>query len=477
MSIAHARPFSVGLNCALGARDMRPYVAELARLADLLRQLLSERRPAERVRRIRRAAGRHRGTSPGLRGERLREHRRRLLRHDARSHRGDCRGGRKLRPRSVGASSVITSQQRQQSAVGSHFTQFAGLETLTIRPESNFQMIGERTNVTGSARFARLIRADDLRRGVAGGARPGARRREHHRREHGRGHARLRARDDRFPELHRDRAGDRPRAGDDRQLEVVGDSGRASSACRESQSSTRSASRKARPSSCRRRRSCTATAPASSSWRSTNTGQADTIERKVSICQRAYKLLTEQAGFDPTDIIFDPNILAIATGLEEHNEYAINFIEATRLIKATCPGVKISGGVSNLSFSFRGNDRRPRGDSLRVPVPRDQGRHGHGHRQRRPAGRVRGHPEGSARARRRHHLQPAAGCDRAAGRIRRDGERRRPEAGARPRVARARPSRRACRTRSCTAWSISSRSTSKRRGRNMRGRSTSSKVR
>src|SRR5437868_11910239 len=85
-------------------------------------------------------------------------------------------------------------------------------------------------------------------------------------------------------------------------------------------------------------------------------GQADTIERKVSICQRAYALLTERAGFDPTDIIFDPNILAIATGLEEHNAYAINFIEATRLIKARCPGVKVSGGVSNLSFSFRGNN-------------------------------------------------------------------------------------------------------------------------
>ena len=73
-------------------------------------------------------------------------------------------------------------------------------------------------------------------------------------------------------------------------------------------------------------------------------GQADTIERKVAICQRAYKLLTERAGFDPTDIIFDPNVLAIATGLEEHNDYAINFIEATRIIKATCPGVKVSGG-------------------------------------------------------------------------------------------------------------------------------------
>jgi 5-methyltetrahydrofolate--homocysteine methyltransferase len=85
-------------------------------------------------------------------------------------------------------------------------------------------------------------------------------------------------------------------------------------------------------------------------------GQADTIARKVAICSRAYKLLTERAGYDPSDIIFDPNVLAIATGLEEHNEYAINFIEAARLIKAACPGVKISGGISNLSFSFRGND-------------------------------------------------------------------------------------------------------------------------
>jgi 5-methyltetrahydrofolate--homocysteine methyltransferase len=85
-------------------------------------------------------------------------------------------------------------------------------------------------------------------------------------------------------------------------------------------------------------------------------GQADTIERKVAISHRAYRLLTEKAGFDPSDIIIDPNILAIATGLEEHNDYAINFIEATRQIKVTCPGVKISGGVSNLSFAFRGND-------------------------------------------------------------------------------------------------------------------------
>jgi 5-methyltetrahydrofolate--homocysteine methyltransferase len=85
-------------------------------------------------------------------------------------------------------------------------------------------------------------------------------------------------------------------------------------------------------------------------------GQADTVERKVAICQRAYRLLEGRLGFDPHDIVFDPNVLAVATGIEEHNRYAMAFIEATRQIKATCPGVRVSGGISNLSFSFRGND-------------------------------------------------------------------------------------------------------------------------
>jgi len=86
------------------------------------------------------------------------------------------------------------------------------------------------------------------------------------------------------------------------------------------------------------------------------TGQADTVERKVEICRRAYRLLTEIAGFRAQEIIFDPNILAIATGIEEHADYGRNFIEATRIIKHTCPGSRVSGGVSNLSFSFRGNE-------------------------------------------------------------------------------------------------------------------------
>ena len=85
-------------------------------------------------------------------------------------------------------------------------------------------------------------------------------------------------------------------------------------------------------------------------------GQADTYERKIEICERAYRILVDEVGFPPEDIIFDPNIFAIATGIEEHNNYAVDFIEATRWIKQHLPGAKVSGGVSNVSFSFRGND-------------------------------------------------------------------------------------------------------------------------
>ena len=85
-------------------------------------------------------------------------------------------------------------------------------------------------------------------------------------------------------------------------------------------------------------------------------GQADSFERKVGICKRAYDILVEQAGFPPEDIIFDPNIFAIATGIEEHNNYAVDFIEATRWIRQHLPHAKVSGGVSNCRFSFRGND-------------------------------------------------------------------------------------------------------------------------
>ena len=98
-------------------------------------------------------------------------------------------------------------------------------------------------------------------------------------------------------------------------------------------------------------------APPSSSWRSTSKGQADTAERKVAICRRAYEILVDKVGFPPEDIIFDPNIFAVATGIEEHNEYGNAYIDATARIRQLLPYAHVSGGVSNFSFSFRGNDR------------------------------------------------------------------------------------------------------------------------
>ena len=116
-------------------------------------------------------------------------------------------------------------------------------------------------------------------------------------------------------------------------------------------------------------------------------GQADTAERKVAICERAYKLLVAD-GTDPSDIIFDPNIFAVATGIDEHRRYALDFIEAAREIRRRCPGTHISGGLSNLSFSFRGNEpvrRAMHSVFLYHAIPAG---HGHGHRQRRPARRL-----------------------------------------------------------------------------------------
>jgi 5-methyltetrahydrofolate--homocysteine methyltransferase len=351
ISIAHAKPFSVGVNCALGARDMRPYVAELARLADCYVSCYPNAG-------LPNAFGEYDEHPPDTAG---------LLKDYAVNGFVNIVGGccgttpdhiaaiaravEGLPPRAV--------EHRRGTAPVSppagHFTQFAGLEALTIRPDSNFQMIGERTNVTGSARFARLIRANDY--GEA--ARVAL--------DQVRGGANLidvnmdegmldseRAMTDFLnyiatePEIAR-----LPFMVDSSKWSVI----LAGLKCVQGKPVVNSISLKegeadflAKAAIVRRFGAGVVVMAFDEQ------GQADTIERKVSICQRAYRLLTERAGFDPSDIIFDPNILAIATGLEEHNQFAINFIEATRIIKATCPGVKVSGGVSNLSFAFRGND-------------------------------------------------------------------------------------------------------------------------
>ena len=135
-------------------------------------------------------------------------------------------------------------------------------------------------------------------------------------------------------------------------------------------------------------------------------GQADTEARKFAICQRAYHILTEQVGFPPQDIIFDPNIFAVATGIEEHNNYAVDFIEATRRIKTELPDALMSGGVSNVSFSFRGNNPVREAIHSVFLYHAIQAGMDHGHRQRRSVGDLRRNPAGTARTGRGRDSQP-----------------------------------------------------------------------
>ena len=349
VSIAHARPFSVGINCALGARDMRPYLEELARIADCYVSCYPNAG-------LPNAFGAYDELAAQTGG---------YLREFATSGFVNIVGGccgttpdhiAAIAQGVVGLLPRVIPQSNPQSAIRDpHCTQFAGLETLTIRPDANFQMIGERTNVTGSLKFARLIKAGDYATATEVAL------------EQVRGGANLIDVNMDEGMLDSEQAmthflnyiATEP---DIARVPFMIDSSKwsvilAGLKCVQGKAVVNSISLKegeadflAKAAVVRRFGAGVVVMAFDEQ------GQADTIERKVSICQRAYQLLIEVAGFNPSDIIFDPNILAIATGLEEHNAYAINFIEATRIIKHRCPGVKISGGVSNLSFSFRGND-------------------------------------------------------------------------------------------------------------------------
>ena len=360
-SIRHARPLALGINCALGAREMRPHLEELARLAECY--VLCYPNAG-----LPNAFGQY-DQLPEETGELLKS----FVTASLVNIVGGCcgttpdhiravgKGVEGLAPRPLPAGSWLqldaTGEASPESPAPSpeHFTTFSGLETLTIRPESNFQMIGERTNVTGSAKFARLIKNNDYSAAVQVAA------------EQVRNGANLIDVNMDEGMLDSEQAmttflcyiATEPEIA---RVPVMIDSSKwsvieAGLKCVQGKSVVNSISLKEGEADfLHKARLVQRYGAGVVVMAFDEVGQADTIERKVSICQRAYKILTEQAGFDPTDIIFDPNILAIATGLEEHNEYAINFIEATRIIKATCPGVKVSGGVSNLSFSFRGND-------------------------------------------------------------------------------------------------------------------------
>jgi 5-methyltetrahydrofolate--homocysteine methyltransferase len=367
-SIRHARPLALGINCALGAREMRPHLEELARLAECF--VLCYPNAG-----LPNAFGQY-DQLPDETGELLKS----FVSGGLVNIVGGCCGTTPdhiravatavegLAPRPLPEGSWVGSRtphpaprtpdpgsRTPDPAPRIPTTTFSGLEPLTIRPDSNFQMIGERTNVTGSAKFARLIKSQDYAQAAQVAA------------EQVRNGANIIDVNMDEGMLDSEQAmttflnyiATEPEIA---RVPVMIDSSKwsvieAGLKCVQGKGIVNSISLKEGEADfLHKARLVRRYGAGVVVMAFDETGQADTIERKVQICQRAYRLLTEQAGFDPTDIIFDPNILAIATGLEEHNEYAINFIEATRIIKDTCPGVRISGGVSNLSFSFRGND-------------------------------------------------------------------------------------------------------------------------
>jgi 5-methyltetrahydrofolate--homocysteine methyltransferase len=341
ISISHMPLLSVGLNCALGAQEMRPHLEALAQMADCYVSAYPN-------------AG-----LPNEFGEydqsarEMKDYIREFAESGFVNIIGGCCGTTPDHIQAM-AEAVKGIAPRPVPKV-SEYTMLSGLEPLIIRPDTNFINVGERTNVTGSRMFARLIREGKYQDALAvaqqqveGGAQ--------------------------IIDVNMDEGLlDSEQAMSDflhlvmsepeiAKLPVMIDSSKfsvieAGLKCVQGKCVVNSISLKEgeeefiRQAKLVRRYGAAAIVMAFDEQ-----GQADTTERKVTICERAYRILTRQVGFKPQDIIFDPNIFAVATGIEEHNDYAIHFIEATRQIKAKCPGAKISGGVSNISFSFRGNN-------------------------------------------------------------------------------------------------------------------------
>lgn len=342
ISLAHADLLSIGLNCALGAKELRPHMEDLSQIAScftsaypnagLPNELGQYDQSAEEMKQyIREFAlsglvnivGGCCGTTP--------EHIRAM-----------AEAVRDLKPR------IVPDKKKYSS--------YAGLEPLIARENINFINIGERTNVTGSRKFARLIAQGDYTEALSVALQQV---------ENGAQIIDVNMDEGLLdsveamktflnlvmsePDIARV-----PIMIDSSKFEVI----EAGLKCVQGKCIVNSISLKEGEEEFIRQAGWLRKYGAATVVMAFDEeGQADTTERKVSICQRAYKILTEQIGFPPEDIIFDPNIFAVATGIAEHNNYAINFIEATREIKKTCPGVKISGGVSNISFSFRGNEK------------------------------------------------------------------------------------------------------------------------
>ncbi len=340
-SVRHARPLAVGLNCALGASDMRPYIAELSRIADCFVSCYPNAG-------LPNAFGEYDET-PEQTAEVLEE----FAASGLVNLLGGCCG---TTPAHITA--IATSTKGKASRVPAEVVpalRLSGLEPLTVTDESLFVNVGERTNITGSARFRRLIKEGDYgtalsvaRQQVESGAQvidinmdegmiDGV------------------AAMDRFVKL----VASEP---DICRVPVMVDSSKwevieAGLKCLQGKPVVNSISLKeGEEKFLEQARLCRKYGAAVVVMAFDEDGQADNLDRRKAICQRAYDILTEQVGFAAHDIIFDPNVFAVATGIEEHAEYGLDFIEATRWIKENLPGALVSGGVSNVSFSFRGNN-------------------------------------------------------------------------------------------------------------------------
>ena len=343
ISVAHApNLLSVGLNCALGSRQMRPFIGALARAASVPISLYANAG-------LPNAFGGYDETPDYMAAQMAA-----LAEEGLLNIVGGCCGTTPDHIRAIaGAVAPFAPRVPEKKAPT---LQVAGLEPFTFRDETNFVNIGERTNVTGSRKFARLIK-DGLYEEALAVARQqvesGAQMIDVNMDE---GLLDAEAAMTRFLRLV---AGEPDIA----RVPIVVDSSRwdvieaglqnAQGKCIVNSISLKEGEEAFRAQA----RLCRQYGAAAIVMAFDENGQADTLERRQEICARAYRILVEEEGFPPEDVIFDPNIFAVATGMAEHNGYALDFIQATRWIKANLPHARVSGGVSNVSFSFRGNDR------------------------------------------------------------------------------------------------------------------------
>lgn len=342
ISVSHTKNLvSVGLNCALGAKQMRPFVEDLSKISDKFLSVYPNAGLPNEM-------GGYDET-PQTMASVLED----FLRSGFVNVVGGCCG---TTPDHIKEIADIVKKYRPRFPKQQEpYLRLSGLEPVILRPDSNFMNIGERTNVTGSKKFARLIKENKYdealsvaRDQVEGGAQVLDVNMDE-------GMLDSEAAMTKFLNLLEAEP-------DIAKLPIMIDSSKwsvieAGLKCLQGKGIVNSISLKEGEEVFKEHaRKVLNYGAAVIVMAFDEKGQADTFERRIQICKRAYDILTQEIGFPPQDIIFDPNILAIATGIEEHNNYAVDYIEATRWIKQNLPLAKVSGGVSNLSFSFRGND-------------------------------------------------------------------------------------------------------------------------